>query len=299
MTTAQQQLGEVELIRCMFCGDGEFELRTDGQRYHALQTKLADGGEMIVDEMVSFAVTVELIDDHDTTVMEPRRLSVNVSVSLGRSEIPQISLASTDWLTKEGHQKLSTALIAHVNTTWCHSETPILETLEWLRTTAPSLIPSQVDDTPHSIESSVSTTHTFAREWIFLPQLYMKAKRQDMISFARAYSLTGFVCPGKPAVLTVEGPMENIDPYLVDIRTKSWADIPAGHKKMTVVHREVKDCANIDELNACRRFTDMTEVSFDVHGHRSNHNSLEKLEEWLVGLGLGEAFGHLFPELRK
>lgn len=68
------------------------------------------------------------------------------------------------------------------------------------------------------------------------------------------------------------------------IKTESWGDIPAHHKKVSERYRE-----KIEE----RVFADMTETTDLVgerRGQRANRGDMKAVEEWLVERGLGEAF---------
>jgi hypothetical protein len=68
------------------------------------------------------------------------------------------------------------------------------------------------------------------------------------------------------------------------IKTESWGDIPAHHKKVSERHRE--ECEK-------RVFPDMTEITDTVgerRGQRANRGDMKAIEEWLVERGLGDAF---------
>ena len=65
-----------------------------------------------------------------------------------------------------------------------------------------------------------------------LPSLSTRSKRQDLVSYAASYEITGIVSAGKPGLLILEGPSANvIELYLSYIKTHSWADVPAGQRK--------------------------------------------------------------------
>jgi hypothetical protein len=94
--------------------------------------------------------------------------------------------------------------------------------------------------------------------------------------------------------MCLEGPEKNVIQFINDIKTISWADIPAGHRKMSSRWKQHVDCSNTEELNQSRLFKDMTEVKFDIYGKFSNHNDLNKLKAWMQEKGCGAAFDHLF-----
>jgi hypothetical protein len=94
--------------------------------------------------------------------------------------------------------------------------------------------------------------------------------------------------------MCLEGPEKNVMQFVNDIKTISWADIPASHRKMTSRWKQHVNCSNKVELESHRLFENMTEVKFDIHGQFSNHNDLSKLQSWMQEKGCGEAFDHLF-----
>jgi hypothetical protein len=70
------------------------------------------------------------------------------------------------------------------------------------------------------------------------------------------------------------------------IKTESWGDIPAHHKKVSERYRETGDKIE-------RVFPSMTEITDMVgerRGQRANRGDMKAMEEWLVERGLGEAF---------
>jgi hypothetical protein len=63
------------------------------------------------------------------------------------------------------------------------------------------------------------------------------------------------------------------------IKTESWGDIPAHHKKVSERYREAAE----------RVFTDMTEITDTVgerRGQRQNRGDMKAVEEWLDERGL-------------
>ena len=63
---------------------------------------------------------------------------------------------------------------------------------------------------------------------------------------------------------------------------------------MTSKWQEKTECGSLAELQALRRFSDMKEYTFDIHGQFANHNDLNKLQDWMKENGCAEAFDHLF-----
>ncbi|KAK6216602.1 DUF1115 domain protein [Colletotrichum tabaci] len=123
------------------------------------------------------------------------------------------------------------------------------------------------------------------RVWFYFPSISTRSKRDDFIIHAPAYGLTGFLYAGKPGLLCLEGASRRVDAYMRFIKTESWGDIPAHHKKVSERHRETGVAARV--------FADMSEITDSVgerRGQRANRGDMKAVEGWLVERGLGDAF---------
>jgi hypothetical protein len=137
--------------------------------------------------------------------------------------------------------------------------------------------------------SSISTPPpgSLVRVWFYFPSISTRSKRDDFIIHAPTHHLTGFLYAGKPGLLCVEGSSQSIDDYMKFIKTESWGDIPAHHKKVSERYREP---------DVERVFSDMAEITDSVgerRGQRVNRGDMKAVEEWLVERGLGEAFARV------
>lgn len=65
------------------------------------------------------------------------------------------------------------------------------------------------------------------------------------------------------------------------IKTESWSDIPAYHKKVT---------ERLRETGVARVFSDMTEITdlLEKRGERANRGDMKLLEAWLGERGFGD-----------
>ncbi|PVI04223.1 hypothetical protein DM02DRAFT_611658 [Periconia macrospinosa] len=131
---------------------------------------------------------------------------------------------------------------------------------------------------------SQDPTGPLVRAWFYFPSISTRSKRDDFIIHAPSYSLTGFLFAGKPGLLCLEGTSSSIDAYMKFIKTESWGDIPAHHKKVSERYREKE--------NVERVFADMQEITDSVgerRGARANRGDMKAVEEWLGEKGLGDA----------
>lgn len=137
------------------------------------------------------------------------------------------------------------------------------------------------------LRSSTEACAIDSRIWMHLPSLSTKSKRNDLVTYAPSYSITGIVHAGKPGLLILEAPSaSDIEAYLSHIKTYSWADIPSSHKKISERLRE--EGLSLQD----RAFNNMSEITEEINvngmkGVRSNRGDLGALRDWLTAKGLG------------
>ncbi|KAE9966859.1 hypothetical protein BLS_007248 [Venturia inaequalis] len=222
----------------------------------------------------------------DVACAEVRHILLNISVplrysDLDRAEPPPLRyhLRQPEWLSRAQILEFASAM----------PQGDVFEAIEWIREEAPERLVAKMEE-----DSSTSgrAVEALVRVWFYFPSLSTREKRDDMVNFAPAYQLTGFVLAGKPGVLCLEGTTTNIDTYMRYIKTHSWGDIPSHQKKVSERYRETlgKD----GDSNCVRRvFSRMEEITGglgDRGGARANRGDMRALEIWLKERGLGEAF---------
>ncbi|ORX56807.1 hypothetical protein DM01DRAFT_1334366 [Hesseltinella vesiculosa] len=132
------------------------------------------------------------------------------------------------------------------------------------------------------------------REWLWFPMIYTREKRGDIVDWAPRYGITGFLFAGKPGCLCLEGTEKNVASFINDIKTISWANIPAGHKKISTKWQQRFTCESLAELDSHRLFSNMQELIFEASGKFKNHNDLAMLKKWMIERHVGDAFTYLF-----
>ncbi|ORX60029.1 hypothetical protein BCR36DRAFT_266329, partial [Piromyces finnis] len=169
------------------------------------------------------------------------------------------------WINKDSHQNLTRDFEQHVeeqDDDMMTSDTLILDCIEWLTNNGPNYYVKTDDSNSKDKAKAEQGPFEFLREWIYLPMLYSKEK--------------------------------HIPKYLNDIRSISWADIPPRDKKMSTRAQERFTCETMEEFNNHRKFDPLEECHFKIHGKRSNHQSMDLLEQWLIEKNCPNAFHDLF-----
>ncbi|CEP11932.1 hypothetical protein [Parasitella parasitica] len=228
-------------------------------------------------------------------------LTFNGQISLDSIADYQLTLpsAANFWLSREDHESLVHILNNEIQLDSTEDRsTCIIEKMQQLQSIAEPYALAKLqklkEDKDKGKPGKDNGPVRLLRDWIWFPMIYTREKRGDIIDWAPKYNITGFLCPGKPGAMCLEGPEKNVIQFVNDIKTISWASISPSCRKMSSRWKQHVDCANYDELSSHRIFTDMVEVKFDIHGQFANHNDLSKLQSWLQEKGCGEAFDHLF-----
>lgn len=189
-----------------------------------------------------------------------------------------VRICQPSWLSRAATAQLTAGL---------PEDEDLLGTIEHIKDAAAQQLEQAADAASKSSSQGVSSAGAgpLVRVWFYFPSISTRSKRDDFIIHAPSYQLTGFLYAGKPGLLCVEGGSQNIDDYMKFIKTESWGDIPAHHKKVSERYRETKD---VDRV-----FPDMTEITDMVgerRGQRANRGDMKAMEEWLNERGLGDAF---------
>lgn len=273
------QLSTIDLLTAMFPSPGELEIpESTTQCISRLQDWCQDQDQdptstpPRIPPRISLVVCLP-IPDTDRTIR------VNISVPL-QCEDPEstdppppldYSLRQPDWMSK--------AEVAALAASIPHGDA--LEAFEYIQAAAGRFLENQQCQTVPAEE----TVPTIVRVWFYFPSLSTRKKRDDLVTLAPGYALTGFVLAGKPGVLCLEGAAPDIDAYMSFIKTHSWGDIPSHQKKVSERFRETEGVSRV--------FPGMEEITDSLGergGQRANRGDMQALVAWLGTRGLREAF---------
>ncbi|KAI5369995.1 Putative ubiquitin-conjugating enzyme/RWD [Septoria linicola] len=238
------------------------------------QTSSPQGPE--IPDALSLVVSIHETGD------DTRSICVDVSIPLGRLSDPEVSeniqlyklrVLQPDWLTKAEVAQLSQDMPTD----------DVVSALEHIAERASEAALSRA--LQNTTIASQKASGPLVRVWFYFPSISTREKRDDIVNYAPSYGLTGFLLAGKPGILCLEGDAPDIDDYMKLIKTESWGDIPAGHKKVSERLRESGDGVG-------RTFSGMEEItdSIEKRGARGNRGNMQAVEVWLEKRGLGSAF---------
>jgi hypothetical protein len=282
----EAQLSTIELLTGMFPEPGELDIPPETSQWIQLLNDWCSGSPFPLSMPGEVSLALNLNVGDDTAAENVRHVLLNISVPIRyldveRSEPPSLRyfLRQPQWLSKAQILEFSSSI----------PKCDIFEAIEWIREEAPERLIANLEAAGTDLETSQDV---FVRVWFYFPSLSTREKRDDMVNFAPAYLLTGFVLAGKPGVLCLEGTTTNIDAYMKYIKTHSWGDIPSYQKKVSERYRETKSTDG-RSLGVQRVFASMEEITGvlgDRGGARANRGDMKAFEIWLKDKGLGEAF---------
>lgn len=272
------QIGQIDLLMAMY--PEEITLDANAQKMLDALRGTIDDAER-ADFSIAPAVSMNLslsVANEDSTERGTIQLDLTAPFTYGGPQSPdeppvfKVRIQQPSWLSRAATNQLQDAI---------PEDEDLLGTIEHIKETAAQA--HAVSLNSQALSSAVaSDTRPLVRVWFYFPSISTRSKRDDFIKFAPAYNLTGFLYAGKPGLLCVEGGSQSIDEYMRFIKTESWGDIPAHHKKVSERYRETAD----------RVFSDMTEITDTVgerRGQRQNRGDMKAVEEWLDERGLKEA----------
>jgi hypothetical protein len=280
------QIGQIDLLKAMYLEDFVLDQASD----EVLDT-LRDSCNYSIScqknivPIVARVLNLRINIDDESPNHWKLTLTLTVPFGYEGDEVPQeppeinVRVQQPPWLSRAATLQLMANIPAGED---------LLSVIEHIKeAAAQQLKESQLTaNTPSGSDRAATDTSSLIRVWFYFPSISTRSKRDDFIIHAPSYSLTGFLYAGKPGLLCVEGTSQNIDDYMRFIKTESWGDIPAHHKKVSERYRESGDKVE-------RVFDSMTEITDSVgerRGQRANRGDMKALEEWLVERALGEAF---------
>ena len=277
------QLSTLDLLSAMFPSPNELTLPHETQLC-AIQLRAWCDDQKAHPSAVPphLSLTLDISIENPVSLSDPTSKSIQLNILLPlQSEDPEpldappakYSLRQPHWLSKAEVAQLAASM----------PPDDIFSAIDHLRDQCPAYLK------PASQISSIGEREMgpLVRVWFYFPSLSTREKRDDLVSMAPMYALTGFVLAGKPGVLCLEGASRDIDAYMKTIKTESWGDIPSYQKKVSERYREEGQAVG------GRRFVGMQEITESLgerRGERANRGDMKALEAWLKERGLGEAF---------
>lgn len=281
------QLGQIDLLLAMYASDDAATIEDSSLHLlDSLRTWCESDDEappQISQPSISLLLSLAL--DEDDGIPPGLSLLLELSVPLVHpgltpaetlTEPPKVKIRprQPEWMSKAEVARLTDGI----------PDEDLLTAIEHVKEAASRhLVESRQPDTA---ATQTDVQISIDRTWFYFPSISTRSKRDDIVNYAPAYGLTGFLLAGKPGILCLEGGSQAIDDYMKFIKTESWGDIPPQHKKVSERYRE----SGGDVQRVFRDMQEITDVVGERRGERANRNDMRALEAWLNEHGVGEAF---------
>lgn len=281
----EAQLSMVELIRAMYpSSTGTSGSATDEAMERVRSWCESPGpssGSGSLPPRFTFDMNIPLNVENSGAPSPEIQISIAVPLTSPDPDIPEpppltYSLRQPAWMSRAEVTELSSDMPAG----------DVLGAFDYIQENAPRYLRDASQSRREEPPQPDKDAGPLMRVWFYFPSLSTREKRKDLVSYAAAYDLTGFVLAGKPGVLCLEGSSGHIDGYMNAIKNESWGDIPSHQKKVSERFRE--ECGP-----AGRKFAGMSEITDDLgarHGTRKNRGDMAALEAWLKKKGVGDSF---------
>ncbi|KAF6827075.1 hypothetical protein CMUS01_09164 [Colletotrichum musicola] len=276
----EHQLSQIDLLTAMYPSEDEVTLNPGSESLLERLRGFVESGTAL--DVSGSAPEVGLVLRLSISEGE-KELHLDITVPFSHTsdemqgEAPRIRIRARQpsWMTRTASSSLNASI----------PEDDVFSAVDFIRDAASQHL--QTSPTSQSETAQADAEEgPLVRVWFYFPSISTRSKRDDFVTHAPGYNLTGFLYAGKPGLLCVEGVSERIDAYMRFIKTESWGDIPAHHKKVSERHRETEGVGRV--------FEEMTEVTDSVggerRGQRANRGDMKAVEAWLVERGLGDAF---------
>ncbi|KAK7923425.1 hypothetical protein PG985_007496 [Apiospora marii] len=296
------QLGQIDLLLAMYAAEEELAVDESVRTYVeelkdwcSSDDSTLPRGKFCPNITMLLTLQVNAEEDEPSSIGKPLKLDITIPLALdssqdftGMEEPPPVKfrLQQPTWMSKAEAAQLMSSIPQDE-----HDNSDMFSTIEQIKDAASSHLQTQNSAAAAEEETSAypsSDGGPLLRVWFYFPSISTRAKRDDLVINAPRYGLTGFLLAGKPGILCLEGGSARaVDDYMRFIKTESWGDIPAHHKKVSERYRET-----LGEGSAARAFQDMREITDTLgerRGERANRNDMRALEAWLAERGLGDA----------
>ncbi|KAI0133811.1 hypothetical protein BJ170DRAFT_176035 [Xylariales sp. AK1849] len=280
------QLAQIDLLMAMYPVEGAFVIDEASTRVLEAFRDSCASGQVEISPGLPYGVSLLLaleVEEEVAAVPKSLQLDINVPFSYNSDDNttpnepphPRIRLRQPSWMSKAEVAQLTADI---------PEDEDLFATIEHIKDAASLRMSlTRMSMTTRSVPGDSAP---IIRVWFYFPSISTRSKRDDLIIHAPIYGLTGFLLAGKPGILCLEGTSQSVDDYMKFIRTESWGDIPAHHKKVSERFRQT-------ETGLRRVFDGMQEITDtigDRRGERANRSDMKALEAFLAEKGLAEAF---------
>jgi len=272
------QLNELEMLVSMYPGDKELHL-SNPALLQDIQEYL--DGAVSSPPSVEFSLNVDVDGDVIETV-------IKLSCKYPESCLPEVYLRCSKFSRSE-QSRINTDVLTALETESIPEEPCILFLLDWIQTNASQYLFSSKNKSQEQVatvsdSTSSNSSGMFSRYWIYSHHIYSKIKRRDMLDMSKEFNVTGFVLPGKPGIICIEGDSKNTAEWWSIVKNWQW-------KRLSL---KIQEDIQTDDVSSLSKFSGFQEIG-EVKGNtRDYHMDLGAFQLYLTEHGFQSVFQELF-----
>ncbi|XP_044727980.1 RWD domain-containing protein 2A isoform X2 [Chrysoperla carnea] len=268
------QLSEIEMLQSMYSNPGEFCI--DNYGILADMYDFSEGKSSETPPQIDFQINLSI----DNLKYQ---IHVNFPHEYPACE-PDIYVRN-DKFTRDQQSKLNTDLAYYIDSL-DRGEICVGSAIFWLQENASNYI-TQTASLVTEKSTKNTSTNEFCRYWIYSHHIYSKIKRREMLALAGDYSITGFVLPGRPGIICIEGTSQDASDWWLKIKSMAW-------KKIICRKCEKIPVKEGEDFNKLRKFDSFKEIAFQSQNLTSKHMDMGELYKYLEEHDCAYAFKEYF-----
>lgn len=210
----RKQLEEYELLKSIYSMPGEFH--TDSPYLVSDIQEYLSGNRPMINEKLDFRIKVQLTD----------KVKMELSIMLGQlypTLDPPTFIIRTDTLSKTQETLVKRAIEKFIETEVDKTEPYIYQIISWLQDNLDKIVKQKKEAIDEDLEEM--QPEKLQRVWVWSHHIYSKIKRQNIIKLCKNGEISGFMWPGKPGVICLEGTADNTEEVIRNIKSWQWQKI--------------------------------------------------------------------------
>lgn len=219
----RKQVEEYELLKSMYSNPGEFQV--DNPYLVKVIEDFLCGNRVSVDEKLDYRIKLQINE----------KLKIELSVMLSHyypSHEQPMLMIRTDSFSRQQEKLVKEAIEQYIETEIDKNEPYIFQVITWLQDNFESIVKRAQKDVNE--KSNEAKDEKMQRVWLWSHHIYSKIKRQDIMKLSKDYNLSGFMWPGKPGVICIEGGYDDVEEMVRVIKSWQW-------QKLKIVKVEVRE----------------------------------------------------------
>ncbi|XP_055923075.1 RWD domain-containing protein 2A [Eupeodes corollae] len=245
-----KQLEEIDLLSSIYCSPGEMNIFDPGV--------ISDFNEYLKGSSSILRATLEFAIAIKTSRREKIEIRVELPHLYPAIENAIVTIRSA--LLSKTQEKFVKSEIENYIESMEKSDTYIFQVISWIQEQIDDFLAKDTSDLQQFLEKKETQIEIddFERLWIYSHHIKSRYKRQEICKQSRDLDLSGFLRPGKPGIICVEGLKKNTQEFWRIIKSMQW-------HKITIRKSEVRQKAG-EKMDKLRRFDGFREELFSDTG---------------------------------